>query len=450
MTVSFDPVHDDFERFDDAMGSVYDTEYDDPVEGMIHTVDALKNLFASKRMKTIRECSVCIPGMGDYDCYVEDERFWDRFPGGPEKELLEALVNSPHTDQMTSLQTRNFFFGNNIQLLAESTLLARLKQLQFWHSGLNDAGVTILAQAPHLASIEKLMVAEDLARDDGMGHLIASPYIQRLRCLDLSGNTLTETTAGNLAESPYLTELRILRLNRLHSDLGDRGLELLAGSSRLSSLSNLELEYAEVGLAGIRKLCECSGLPNLQWINLGGNPLGDEGLTRLSESPRLAELTVLHVWHAGITAAGVRALARSPHVASLRFLDLRINDLGDDGVKRLAESQFLKGLRSLHLAGNNFGHEGCQALARSNLPSLESLRVSGNTIGDVGLQALVSASWFNQLRDLQLGSAALTDRGARTLIQMRLPNLTNLAIGYNEGITDRQKLIARFGTAVCF
>jgi hypothetical protein len=34
------------------------------------------------------------------------------------------------------------------------------------------------------------------------------------------------------------------------------------------------------------------------------------------------------------------------------------------------------------------------------------------------------------------------------LILTPLPNLTYLDVGYNEGITDRQTLIARFGPAV--
>jgi hypothetical protein len=114
MTASFDPVHDDFQRFDDAMESVYGFEYDDPVSGMIHTVEALKTLLASERMKTIREFRITIPGMGDYDCYFDDERFWRRFPAGPEKELLEALVNSPNTDQLTSLQTWDLSLGNQV------------------------------------------------------------------------------------------------------------------------------------------------------------------------------------------------------------------------------------------------------------------------------------------------------------------------------------------------
>jgi hypothetical protein len=72
--------------------------------------------------------------------------------------------------------------------------------------------------------------------------------------------------------------------------------------------------------------------------------LGDAGVEALAASPYLASLTTLDLSSIEIGDAGVQALAASPHLANLTELRLYNNRIGEAGARALAASPHLKGV----------------------------------------------------------------------------------------------------------
>src|SRR5262249_17928038 len=90
---------------------------------------------------------------------------------------------------------------DQLQGLADSHHLTRLRSLELGDEGIGVQGATILAGSPHLAPLNELLLWGNGLQDEGTASLASSPYLANLTGLDLSVN-----------------------------DVGDRGLEALARS----------------------------------------------------------------------------------------------------------------------------------------------------------------------------------------------------------------------------
>jgi hypothetical protein len=444
--------------FDDSMditfgdqGDPMDSAFDDPIDAMIATVDRIQSLLAHRSMRRVEAIDLTIPGMGD-SFYLEDERFLNRFPGGPEREVVEALIQSPFTSRLTSLRCQNMFLADTIAVLTGSALLGQLKWLDLSFSFLGDQGMAILVRSPRFGSVETLLVRCTGIGDGGVAALSACGHTTGLRRLDLSQNVWSNDAVRSVASCGHLAELRTLKMSGVGSAPKDKALELLASSDNLLRLQSLTLEYMGIDPSGIEALCRETGLPELASLRIGGNPIGDDGLSKLSESPRLRRLEVLELWDAKISPSGVRALANSSTGTGVTHLDLGTNELGDEGVKELARARSLTSVRSLRLAGCRIGATGCEALGNSEWPRLASLNLGGNPIGDAGLAALTRSPLFKQLNELLLPVTGITDDGVRALVRSAHPaSWKRLELGHNDGIGEQAKgmLRQRFGSSVC-
>lgn len=119
----------------------------------------------------------------------------------------------------------------------------------------------------------------------------------------------------------------------------------------------------------------------------------------------------------------LQTLSTQATTARLRALNVQAQKL-DASALALFDAENWLGLRWLNIAGNRFGVEGAQVLARvRGLNGLEALTLNDAELTDACVEALVQAPFFSRLTDLELG--------------------------WNEGITGRGGLlVARAGTSL--
>jgi hypothetical protein len=90
------------------------------------------------------------------------------------------------------------------------------------------------------------------------------------------------------ARGPATEALRA-QIVRAVRELGDAGVEVLAASPYLASLTDLDLSVNQIGDAGARALAASPYLAGLTTLDLYGNSIGDVGAQALAASPQLKE-----------------------------------------------------------------------------------------------------------------------------------------------------------------
>jgi uncharacterized protein (TIGR02996 family) len=245
-----------------------------------------------------------------------------------------------------------------------------------------------------------------------------------------------------LAKSRLLLGLRELRLH--NSQFYDPGLEDLALSLYLSTLTTLILDDNRITSAGCRALADSPNLPGLVRLEVYRNPqLGDEGARILCRSRHLARLERLTLSASSLGTATAEALAGSDLLANLRELDLSHNhELANAGAVALARSGRLEKLEKLNLCGCGLTSRGVRDLARGALPALRRLDLSQNGLNDQALRALASASYLSQLTELRLGYPDAGAEGIRALAEADLTSLRLLQIAMEFDPSSAEALAA--------
>jgi uncharacterized protein (TIGR02996 family) len=269
------------------------------------------------------------------------------------------------------------------------------------------AGATIFDLAP-VRRVRFLNVGDRLTG------LVQSPLLELVRELDLSGNALGNGGPNLLARSRHLVRLDALDLG--FTELGDKGLQKLAGSPVFGGLRSLHIngnENGRIGVPGMRALAESPHLTELAHLDLSGNELSDAALRPLFEGPLARRLTRVVVHANRLGDAGTASLVASPVFARMaerdRAIDLRHVQMGPAGARALADSPALEAVETIDLEGNVVGDAGLAALAGSpHLTRLRVLSLQENRISDDGVRALLRSPLLATLRDLDLRGNIVT------------------------------------------
>ena len=281
---------------------------------------------------------------------------------------LATLLGSPHLGKLRGLQIAD----PDCQVYAgEAIAAARLPSLEFlalrgdWQGEMGDAGVSALSRA-QLPALRDLALLNLSCGEAGARALATSTTITQLQGLDFGWGSYNPNRIGPggataLAGSANFAQLRRLILD--FNGIGDDGLAALARSPHLGAMQYLSLKSASITDAGVRALAEGTAMPALELLELTFNrDLTHAGIEALADSPRLATLTSLWLRQTSIGPDGARALARSPHATALRSLNLLECKLGDDGARALLDSPYLAGLTDLQLSGNQLSDDMRTAL----------------------------------------------------------------------------------------
>jgi uncharacterized protein (TIGR02996 family) len=214
----------------------------------------------------------------------------------PEQPWIQALLVSPLVRTLTGLGLASSHPVADVQALASSGLLGRLRKLHFhgrtpWTADASQA----LAAGPTGRLEELGWVASALA-GPALRALAAAPPLRALQRLAFGNNNFTPDSMAALAE--------------------------WLASDRLPRLTALDIGYCNLRAADAAALAACPGLARLRELDLTGGGIGNNGARALAASPHLTGLRVLRLESHGIQGTGALALAESPYLTNLRVLDL--------------------------------------------------------------------------------------------------------------------------------
>ncbi len=215
---------------------------------------------------------------------------------------------------------------------------------------------------------------------------------------------------AGLKHASHLTGVRVLGL-RLAPITA-------AGFKHLSKMQSVERIYMPMR-ANNSTLKPLRMFPRLKAVYLESPQITDAGLPELAALKNLEELELATD---RLTGAGLRGLAR---LRSLQYLFLH----GQDSAEAVAQLQAPPSLRILCVNVKPFGDPGMEAISR--LTQLENF--SAHWAEDITDRGLAYLSRLPKLRKLDVGSARMTDDGARVLGQIRtLDYLALPAIGLTD------------------
>jgi uncharacterized protein (TIGR02996 family) len=185
----------------------------------------------------------------------------------------------------------------------------------------------------------------------------------------------------DLGRSDHLTRLRVLDLSG--NDLTEQGGVYLEYANWLGGLRELELGGNRFGRHTCRKLAALGAagrFADLEALHLTQSPLDDECVSPFFESSWLPpRLRLNFMWLTSLTA---ERIARCPASRGLRALILGWNDVDDRGAFALAESPHLDELRELDLRSNGLTERGREVLRRRFGTSAERLCLDEPAEGD--------------------------------------------------------------------
>lgn len=297
-------------------------------------------------------------------------------------DFRRGIPDSPTVDAATFLERGDELFAR-----------LRVRRLR-----LLDVGPVLpkLAQSPLLAHVRELDLCGADLGNAGLAVLARSPHVKHLDALDLGFNTIDDAGAEQLARSPLLPNLTRLALND-NDRITDAGLAALANSPFFAGLTALDVSGNDIGDAGVRAVVASPSMARLQSFRVHNNPIGTGGAAALAASPILARTAKaehkLEMRGCLIGPAGGSALAACRALRHCTALDLSDNDLGDAGVTALLSSPHIGNLKALRLRRNRLTDAGVAAgreLFDACLNHLCSLDLSANRLTGVGLSILTT------------------------------------------------------------
>lgn len=163
-----------------------------------------------------------------------------------------------------------------------------------------------------------------------LGAFTRSPMAAAVTRLALVGCGVNVNGVLSIAPwSPSLTELDLS-----HNAMNQAALRELARAGGLLGLTKLVLNRCSIGEPASREIAKSRRLPALVELHLSGNTLTGESL---AGSSRLSRLSRLDLSNCNVGEEGAVALARSPHLAGLSELDLSGNVIPELAQKRLRD-----------------------------------------------------------------------------------------------------------------
>lgn len=185
--------------------------------------------------------------------------------------------------------------------------------------------------------------------------------------LDITGSQVGDKGVGLVAASKKTGALRALWLD--DTGAGDAGAAALATSSTLKP-RELYYAYNELTAVGVQILLGGGLLSNAEILRLTYNAIGDAGARHIARSASLGKLQHLALAGCGLTDAGAKALFGSKTLVSLQELDLGGNKLTSAALGALADPSILPALQSLTVGAGMLDEATAESI-RSKRPGLE-------------------------------------------------------------------------------
>jgi uncharacterized protein (TIGR02996 family) len=302
-----------------------------------------------------------------------------------------------------------------------------------------------------IAELRELSLTGRPARVEEVRWLAGSPQLATLRTLTARG--LWPDGMQRLVASPHLGGLKALRVPS--NNLGNAGIQLLAGAAGLGALEELDISgrgvserYNDdpiVNSPGMETLAAWDGLASVRSLALSGNEFGTAGLRTLLRSPRAAGLKHLNIRNTRLAGGAMAAFHDARPDLRLESLDVGENFLDANGAGHLAGAACLSELKVLRLDRCEIPSAAARQLAKTApfIDTLCSLDVAHNRFGAIALSALLgrrpAALHTLRLRDNDVfdkGAAVLTGSpGSDALLDLDL-SLNKLGAGAAKALAE--------------
>lgn len=229
--------------------------------------------------------------------------------------------------------------------------------------------------SPHL-QLTQLMLSDrriDASMMEAITHAPTAPTLTHLRFEGVNNKPIKGVE--KIAKSPHMSSLTHLDLSR--GAIGLRAAKAIFTSPHMSSLTHLALSFCKLNAKSIEILAGSPHMSSLTHLSIKSNKLEDEGLVPLAYSPHMKNLVSLHIGDCKLGMPSLQALFDSPSITGLKSLELystRFNGLA----RALAQSHNMRALEHLDImwAGGASSDFKDALINAENLTNLRYLHTS--------------------------------------------------------------------------
>ncbi len=228
----------------------------------------LRALFASNHLRSLRRLD--LPDVIPSD---KEALLLARSPALSSIERLDLSRNVPDSrpDRICKQGAR---------ALADSPFVGSLKELYLQNHEIGDAGAVALAQSKTLEQLTTLNLANNTIHVEGLKALLTAD-LPSLRYLNLAGNKIEGYLLFDIESWNAKGQLTTLNLSSM--ELGDEGVEYLARSAALESLTTLILNQNWIRGRAANRLLKSRYLEKLRRIQLEGNLIDELSQEKLRD-----------------------------------------------------------------------------------------------------------------------------------------------------------------------
>lgn len=313
---------------------------------------------------------------------------------------IGLIAQAPQFKDLEYLELIGRLGSSEIEKLANSEFLRRLKYLTIREASFSDNDVQTLAQSPILENISELNLQLFRHSDHWLSILAESPYLRKLKKLWIMDRTF-------LFEEKQKTDFSVI-----------------AKSPIMKNLSDLVLHNAYMNELGAKAIARSPKLGNLRNLCIGSSSIGKKGCIALAGASCFQQLTSMTLRDCDIGPDGAKSLARSENLPSLENLTIAEDPI-DDGVADLLASSSLTGIKRLIIESGKIKDQSILKLAKrtlkrsvSSMCPLEYLFLCDNQITEIGAEALLRNDLFQNLKILNLSRNSINPDSHERLIQI--------------------------------
>ena len=244
----------------------------------------------------------------------------------------------------------------------------------------------------------------------------------KVSSLNVGRNEITEEGAEHFSTALKSEQCNLKELDLSYNLLTDKGEEYLANALKNAKLEVLRVADAGITTEGAKHFSTAlrSEQCNLKELDLSYNLLTEKGAEYLANALKNAKLEVLIVTSTGITTEGAKhfSTALRSEQCLLKKLNLSFNLLTDKGAEYLASALRNAKLEVLSVAGAGITAEGAKYFGTALMSGqcqLKDLNLDSNPLTEKGAEYLVIALKNSNLEVLRVTGTGITEEGERHL-----------------------------------
>ena len=390
--------------------------------------------------------------------------------------ILAAKGNFPNLTELNIAE--NFLMKEGAKGLKDGSAFKGISKLNIFGNDINDYGFYLLSEG-EFNQLKELYLGANKIGDDALTYI---SKFKELEILHLDYNSLTYKGVNNIC-GKYFKEIKSLNLDNnaigvegtyliasyignelkklslVKNDICTKGAELIS-IMNLTKLESINISDNFINDLGFYFICK-GKFENLKELDVSLNKISDKGLIYLTEANFTETLTLLNLAGNDITDSGTRSISfcKMPELETLNLsvnylqsktgshlskcsfdllssLSLERNKIKSIGLNNIVTAKFFSNLVELNLGYCRIGNDGCQILAEANVAKIINLNLKDDNIDDDGVVSLCKGNWKN-LKDINLEDNNIGKIGIDAIINSFLTQLSFLRLKGNKKMDNK-------------